>query len=75
MGSLRSEIEQNKRKSGPKRRLDEIMAQLSAEDALDLQTALDDHTVPQAAIIRALAKRGISLSQSVISNYRTGMMS
>jgi hypothetical protein len=74
MGSLRSEIETSKRKTGPKRRIDEIMAQLSAEDALDLRTALDDHSVPQAAICRALAKRGINLSQSVISNYRTGMM-
>jgi hypothetical protein len=74
MGSLRSEIETSKRKTGPKRRIDEIMAQLSAEDALDLRTALDDHTVPQSAICRALAKRGLHLSQSVISKYRNGMM-
>ncbi len=74
MGSLLSEIETNKRKTGPKRRIDEIMAQLSAEDALDLRTALDDHSVPQAAICRALAKRGFHLSQSVISKYRNGMM-
>jgi hypothetical protein len=74
MGSLLSEIETSKRKTGPKRRIDEIMAQLSAEDALDLRTALDDHTVPQAAICRALGKRGHHLSQSVISKYRNGMM-
>lgn len=74
MGSLRSEIETSKRRSGPKRRLDEIMAQLSEEDAADLQAALDDHTVPQSAICRALAKRGHHLSQSVISKYRNGMM-
>jgi len=74
MGSLLNEIETHKRKTGPKRRIDEIMAQLSAEDALDLRTALDDHSVPQAAICRALAKRGFHLSQSVISKYRNGMM-
>lgn len=73
MGSLRSEIEQSKRKSGPRRRIDEIMSELSAEDAADLQAALDDHSVPQSAICRALNKRGISLSQAVISNYRTGV--
>lgn len=73
MGSLRNEIEQSKRKSGPRRRIDEIMSELSAEDAADLQAALDDHSVPQSAICRALTKRGISLSQAVISNYRTGV--
>jgi hypothetical protein len=73
MGSLRSEIEQSKRKSGPRRRIDEIMSELSEEDAADLQAALDDHSVPQSAICRALTKRGISLSQAVISNYRTGV--
>lgn len=73
MGSLRNEIDQSRRRSGPKRRLDEIMSELSEEDAADLQAALDDQSVPQSAICRALAKRGISLSQAVISNYRTGI--
>lgn len=74
MGSLLSEIETSRRKTGPKRRIDEIMAQLSEEDAQDLRTALDDHSVPQSAICRALAKRGIGLSQTVVSRYRTGMI-
>ena len=73
MGNLLNDIDLNKRKSGPKRRIEQVLAELSPEDAADLQTALDDHSVPQAAICRALHKRGIGLSQSVISNYRTGI--
>jgi hypothetical protein len=73
MGTLREEIEASRCKVGRKNKIDEIMQSMSADDAADLQAALDDHSVPQSSIARALAGRGIKLAQSVISNYRTGL--
>jgi hypothetical protein len=73
MGNLREEIDASRCKSGRKNRLDEIMQAMTEEDAADLQAALDDHSVPQSSIVRALSRRGISLAQSVISNYRTAL--
>ena len=73
MGTLREEIEASRCKVGRKNKIDEILQSMSADDAADLQAALDDHSVPQSSIARALSRRGISLAQSVISNYRTGL--
>lgn len=73
MGILRQEIDGSAKTVGRKHRLDQIIKSMCDEDAADLQTALDDHSVPQASIVRALRARNISVSQSVISNYRTGV--
>jgi arginine repressor len=73
MGTLREEIEASNCKRGRKSKIDEILQSMSEEDAADLQAALDDHSVPQASIARALSRRGISIAQSVLSNYRTGL--
>lgn len=55
-----------------RRRLWQIADQLDAEDREAFVSALNDHTVPARSIIRALAKRDIHLSESIISHYRTG---
>jgi hypothetical protein len=57
---------------GRKRRIPEVLSMLDAADQKALQTALDDKTVKAVTIQRALAKRGITLSATVISNYRNG---
>lgn len=55
-----------------RRRLWQIAAQLDDEDRAAFIAALDDVNVPARSIIRALAKRDISVSESVISLYRSG---
>lgn len=55
-----------------RRRIWQIAAQLDEEDRAAFVAALDDHNVPARSIIRALAKRDISLSESVVSLYRAG---
>lgn len=55
-----------------RRRLWQIAAQLDDEDRVAFIAALDDVNVPARSIIRALAKRDISVSESVISLYRSG---
>lgn len=58
---------------GPKRRkIWQIAAALDEEDRAAFVDALNDFSVPGATIRRVLAKRGIRLSESVISNYRNG---
>ena len=51
-------------------KLDEIVAQLSAEDGKDLREALNDPTIRPMQIIHALKKRGLKLSPSSITRYR-----
>ena len=55
-----------------RRRIWQIAAQLDEEDRAAFVAALNDETVPARSIIRALAKRDISLSESCISIYRSG---
>jgi uncharacterized protein (DUF1778 family) len=45
---------------------------LDEADQKDLIAALDDPNIQGVAIQRALAKRGITLSATAISTYRTG---
>ena len=52
--------------------IDDILASLSPADAADLQTALDDHLIPQVSISRVMAARGFKLTSSVICRYRKG---
>ena len=55
-----------------RRRLWQIAAQLDDEDREAFIAALNDTNVPARSIQRALAKRNISVSESVISLYRSG---
>lgn len=55
-----------------RRRIWQIATQLDEEDRVAFIAALDDVNVPARSIVRALAKRDISLSESVISLYRSG---
>jgi len=51
-------------------KLDEIVAQLSAEDGKDLREAMSDPTIRPMQIIHALKKRGFKMSPSVITRFR-----
>lgn len=55
-----------------RRRIWQIAAQLDEEDRAAFIAALNDPNTPARSIIRALAKRNISLSESCISIYRSG---
>jgi hypothetical protein len=55
-----------------RRRLWQIAAQLDDEDREAFIAALNNESVPARSIQRALAKRNISVSESVISLYRSG---
>lgn len=55
-----------------RRRIWQIAAQLDEEDRAAFIAALNDDAIPARSIIRALAKREISLSESVVSLYRAG---
>jgi hypothetical protein len=71
MTRLLDEINKEQPKTGGRRsRIDEILADLSPEDAADLVVALDDHSVAQVSIMRVLAKRGYKVSQATLSQYR-----
>lgn len=52
----------------------EILAELTKEDARELQVALDDAAMTHVAIARVLAKRGynIGLQGKQIANHRNG---
>lgn len=47
-----------------------ILADLPKQDAQDLQEALADPTISVMQIVRALNKRGIKVSSSVIYRHR-----
>ena len=51
-------------------KLDEIVAQLTAEDGKDLREAMSDPTIRPMQIIHALKKRGFKMSPSVITRFR-----
>ena len=72
MTGLQDELrnEQPRRK---RNRLNEVLAELDAEDQAALRAALDDPMVPGVAIVRVLRQRGFTVSESIISNYRRGV--
>lgn len=71
MTRLLDEISNEQPKTGGRRsRIDEILADLSPDDAADLLAALDDHSIPQVSIVRVLAKRGYKIGQATVSQYR-----
>jgi len=55
-----------------RRRIWQVAAQLDDEDRAAFAAALNDPDTPARSIVRALAKRNISLSESIISLYRSG---
>ncbi len=74
MAGLASDIESEPARNGgvKRRRLWQIADCLDAEDRAAFITALNDYTVAARSIVRALAKRNLIVSESVISNYRSG---
>ena len=58
--------------TAPARRtkMDEIMETLSPEDYQDFLNALETPTITQAAIRRALSKRGVHIACGTISQMR-----
>jgi hypothetical protein len=75
MAGLANEIKSEPTENGgiKRRRIWQIADTLDSEDRAAFITALNDFSVPAASIRRVLAKRGIRLSESVISNYRNGV--
>lgn len=49
-----------------------VMSGLNADDAADLQAALDDDAITGTAIARALNQRGIEIGQESIQRHRRG---
>lgn len=74
MAGLADEIKNEPSEQGgvKRRRIWQIADSLDKEDRAAFAAALNDFAVPAANIRRVLAKRGIRLSESVISNYRNG---
>lgn len=56
-------------------KVDEIKETLSKKDCADFMEALNDITISQAAIVRALQKRGIKIGNGTISNLRRELLS
>lgn len=74
MGELADEFgSESKQTYQRKSRIAEICEQLSDDDRRDFVAALDDKNVPAIAIIRVMKRRGFSLSESIVSNYRRGV--
>lgn len=71
MGLLRDEIGQEAATRKTKRlRVDEVMDDLSDEDKKDLLDAIRDPRIVPNAIMRALHKRGIQISENAIRHAR-----
>ena len=75
MGSLLNEINEIVTNRGNRSRISEILEKLSKEDAKDLRTALDDHSISASQISKALQKRNLKLAVNVITRYRRGELS
>jgi hypothetical protein len=74
VAGLNDEIRSEPSRNGgvKRRRLWQIADSLDAADREALFAALDDFSVPARSIVRVLARRGFVVSESVISNYRSG---
>jgi hypothetical protein len=69
---LRDEIA-NERPKRRKNRIEQIAARLNDDDRVAFIDALNDPSITAVAIIRVLARRGIKLSESSVSTYRSGL--
>lgn len=56
-------------------KIDEIKETLSKKDCADFMEALNDISISQAAIVRALQKRGVRIGTGTISNLRREVLS
>lgn len=74
MGKLLNEIKSEKTRMGKKSRLAEIIEQLPKDDRADFISALDDHAISASKICKVLERRGIRVTQEVISRYRRGAL-
>lgn len=74
MAGLADEIKSEPSKNGgvKRRRIWQIADALDDEDRAAFLAALDDFTVPARSIVRVIERRGFQLSESVVSNYRSG---
>lgn len=75
MTGLADEIKSEPSPNGgvKRRKIWQVADQLDKDDRKAFVTAINDRNVPAATLRRVLAKRGINLSESVISNYRNGV--
>lgn len=71
MGDLLSDIQRHA-STGRRSTLNKILTCLDQQDRDDLIAAIDDDSIPAAAIRAALAKRSLSISLSAIYRYRNG---
>lgn len=58
------------RRGGPKPLLQQIMSEMSENDAEDLRTALADTTIPSKVIVDVLKRRGFTLAVATVQKYR-----
>jgi hypothetical protein len=74
VGRLLDEIEAECA-AAPRRRgrIQEIADALDEQDRAEFLAALDNRALSAVAIIRVMKRRGFSLSESVVSNYRRGV--
>jgi len=72
MGELFNQIQAARVGSGRRSDIELALEKLSIEDGEDLKAAINDPTIPAAAIARALSSRGIRISSAVINRYRRG---
>lgn len=74
MGRLTDEIEAESAVAPRRRgRIQEIADALNEQDRAEFLAALDNRALSAVAIIRVMKRRGFSLSESVVSNYRRGV--
>lgn len=75
LADLLNEIKTEPTRNGgiKRRRIEQIADQLDDDDRVDFIAALDDHNVPAVAIVRVMKRRGLPISETVISNYRRGL--
>ena len=73
MGLL-DEVRANDYKHNRQSKIAEIKSKLTPEDYEEFVVAISDVTISQAALIRALQKRGIKIGTGTISNMRRDLL-
>jgi len=73
MGLL-DEVRANDYKHNRQSKIAEIKSKLAPEDYDEFVVAISDVTISQAALIRALQKRGIKIGTGTISNVRRDLL-
>lgn len=70
--SLLEEAKDNRRLSGRTPLIVQVANTMTPEERKELVEALDDPTIPNAALSRVLRRRGHNISPSAIGQYRRG---